>query len=50
MRDSELFTNKFQKVDVCEEPFQDLKQVQLELMENWSRHPNNTRNLRGRMV
>jgi tRNA(adenine34) deaminase len=50
MRDSELFASKFQKIEVREEPFQDLKQLQLELMEKWSRHPNNARNLRERMV
>ncbi|WP_433748059.1 nucleoside deaminase [Falsibacillus pallidus] len=46
IRDASLFNQRFNEVEVVEEPFEDLKVKQMELMKQWSLNPNNIMNLR----
>ncbi|MDA2424008.1 nucleoside deaminase, partial [Bacillus cereus] len=41
-----VFEGKFNKIDMVEEPFEDLKTRQRELMRQWELNPNNIINLR----
>ncbi len=41
-----VFEGKFNKIDIVEEPFEDLKTRQKELMRQWELNPNNIINLR----
>ena len=43
---TKVFDKKFCEVEVVEEPFDDLKERQMELMKLWSSNPNNVINLR----
>ncbi|MBT2681803.1 nucleoside deaminase [Bacillus sp. ISL-35] len=40
------FERRFNEVELIEEPYEDLKKRQMELMEKWSINPNNVANLR----
>lgn len=46
MKDSNLYDERFQKIDSVVEPFEDLKKIQMELMERWAEHPHNIANQR----
>lgn len=41
-----IFDKRFDEVELIEEPFEDLKKRQMELMNMWETHPNNIVNLR----
>jgi tRNA(adenine34) deaminase len=41
-----IFNERFDEVELIEEPFEDLKERQIELMNNWANNPNNIVNLR----
>lgn len=41
-----VFDERFNEVELIEEPFEDLKKRQMELMNNWATNPNNIVNLR----
>lgn len=41
-----VFEERFDEVDIIEEPFEDLKKRQVQLMEKWDINPNNVVNLR----
>ncbi|MEK5175710.1 nucleoside deaminase [Heyndrickxia sp. FSL W8-0496] len=41
-----VFEERFDEVDIIEEPFEDLKKRQVELMEKWAINPNNVVHLR----
>ncbi|WP_312097337.1 nucleoside deaminase [Niallia sp.] len=43
---SKVFDKRFCEVEVVEEPFDDLKEKQMELMKRWALNPNNVINLR----
>ena len=45
-KNSKVFEKKFGEIEVIEEPFNDLKEKQIELMKRWSSNPNNVSNLR----
>lgn len=46
LRDSQLFDERFERIEVIQEPFKDLKERQMQLMESWKDNPNNIQNLR----
>lgn len=46
IQDTKVFDQKFCKIEVVEEPFDDLKEKQMELMKLWSSNPNHVINLR----
>ncbi len=46
IKDALVFEEKFNKVEMVEEPFEDLKRRQSELMSRWTVNPNNVINLR----
>ena len=41
IKDSSLFTEKFNRIEMVEEPLEDLKKRQLNLMAKWETNPNN---------
>ncbi|MGD6834857.1 nucleoside deaminase [Sutcliffiella halmapala] len=47
---TKVFDNRFYEVEVVEEPYNDLKNKQLELMNRWSTNPNNVINLRKAVI
>ncbi|WP_318617536.1 nucleoside deaminase [Sporosarcina sp. YIM B06819] len=46
IKDSKVFDAKFDGVEMIEEPYEDLKNRQQELMSEWATNPNNVINLR----
>jgi tRNA(adenine34) deaminase len=46
IKDSKVFDNRFNVVEMIEEPYEDLKNRQKELMSKWAVNPNNVVNLR----
>ncbi|MEY8350626.1 nucleoside deaminase [Bacillus cereus] len=46
IKEASVFDEKFNKVEFIEEPFEDLKNRQKELMKQWELNPNNVVNLR----
>ena len=46
IKEASVFDEKFNKVELIEEPFEDLKNRQKELMKQWELNPNNVVNLR----
>ncbi|QTC43025.1 nucleoside deaminase [Bacillus sp. V3] len=46
IRDSSIFDDRFVGVELIEEPFEDLKERQSDLMEEWALNPNDIVNLR----
>ncbi|PFD16279.1 tRNA-specific adenosine deaminase, partial [Bacillus thuringiensis] len=46
IKNAVVFEGKFNKIDIVEEPFEDLKTRQKELMRQWELNPNNIINLR----
>ncbi|MFD3449473.1 nucleoside deaminase [Microbacteriaceae bacterium 4G12] len=46
IKDTLVFDERFSKVEMVEEPFEDLKRRQGELMSRWAANPNNIINLR----
>jgi len=47
IKSANIFDDRFNEVELIEEPFGDLKKRQMELMEKWSTNPNNIIHLRG---
>lgn len=50
IKDANIFDRKFQEIDVTEEPYDDLKMKQMELMMKWETNPNHVVNLRRRII
>ena len=48
IKDSSIFLEKFNRIEVVEEPLEDLKMRQLDLMAKWEMNPNNVTSLRKR--
>jgi tRNA(adenine34) deaminase len=46
LKATNVFDERFNEVELIEEPFEDLKKRQIELMEKWALNPNNVVNLR----
>lgn len=46
IKNASVFEGKFNKIEMVEEPFGDLKARQKELMRQWKLNPNNVINLR----
>lgn len=46
IKDSSVFLEKFDRIEMIEEPLEDLKKRQLVLMANWATNPNNVISLR----
>lgn len=46
IKDSAVFLEKFNRIEMVEEPLEDLKKRQLDLMANWVTNPNNVISLR----
>lgn len=46
IKGANVFEERFDEVDIIEEPFEDLKKRQVELMEKWGINPNNVVHLR----
>jgi tRNA(adenine34) deaminase len=46
MKATNVFNERFNEVELIEEPFEDLKKRQMKLMEKWALNPNNVVNLR----
>ncbi|MGF3104660.1 nucleoside deaminase [Rossellomorea sp. DUT-2] len=46
INDTKIFEKKFQEIEAIEEPYGDLKQKQMELMNKWITNPNHVTNLR----
>jgi tRNA(adenine34) deaminase len=46
IKDASIFEERFEQVEMIEEPFEDLKNKQKELMRKWSENPNNIIHLR----
>lgn len=46
IKDSSVFLEKFKRVEMLEEPLEDLKKRQLDLMTKWATNPNNVVSLR----
>lgn len=46
IKDTRIFYKKFYEIEAIEEPYEDLKQKQMELMSKWSTNPNHVINLR----
>ncbi|VDG96912.1 tRNA-specific adenosine deaminase [Lysinibacillus sphaericus] len=46
IKDAKVFDRKFHEIEAIEEPYDDLKKRQMELMSKWSANPNNVSNLR----
>ncbi len=49
IRDTLIYDRKYKKLEMVEEPFEDLKEKQIELLKKWDEHPNNVRNVRKRL-
>ena len=49
IKDSSIFLEKFNRIEVVEEPLEDLKMRQLDLMAKWEMNPNNVTSLRKEM-
>lgn len=49
IKDSSIFLEKFNRIEVVEEPLEDLKMRQLDLMAKWEMNPNNVISLRKKM-
>lgn len=49
IKDSSIFLEKFNRIEVVEEPLEDLKMRQLDLMAKWEMNPNNVTSLRKKM-
>ncbi|MEI5908227.1 nucleoside deaminase [Bacillus spongiae] len=50
IKDTKIYDKKFHEIDAIEEPYEDLKQKQMELMNKWSTNPNNVINLRKAVI
>lgn len=50
IKDAKVFDRKFSEIEAIEEPYDDLKKRQMELMGKWSANPNNVTNLRKAFV
>lgn len=50
LKTSNIFDNKFNEVEVIEEPYEDLKNKQMELLSKWTTNPNNVINLRKAVI
>lgn len=48
LKDASVFLEKFDRIEVMEEPFEDLKNRQKELMKSWEMNANNVTSLRNR--
>ena len=46
MKDAEVFDERFNVIEMIEQPYEDLKIRQKELMNSWAANPNNVANLR----
>ncbi|WP_347550017.1 nucleoside deaminase [Pseudalkalibacillus hwajinpoensis] len=46
IKNTQIFDKRFDEVEMIEEPYADLKELQMELMSKWSTNPNNVINLR----
>lgn len=46
IKDTSVFLEKFNRIEVVEEPWEDLKNRQLDLMTSWAKNPNNVTSLR----
>lgn len=46
IKDSSVFLEKFKRVEMLEEPLEELKKRQLDLMTKWAKNPNNVVSLR----
>ena len=46
IKDSKVFDERFNVVEMIEQPYEDLKNRQIELMTKWEVNPNNVKNLR----
>ena len=46
IKDSKVFDERFNVVEMIEQPYEDLKNRQIELMKKWEVNPNNVKNLR----
>lgn len=46
LKDSSIFSEKFNRIEMIEEPIEDLKKRQLDLMAKWEMNPNNVTSLR----
>ncbi|MEK4243838.1 nucleoside deaminase [Psychrobacillus sp. FSL K6-2684] len=49
LRDTSIFLEKFDRIEVIEEPFEDLKQRQMILMNSWKTNINNVTSLRNNL-
>lgn len=49
-KDAKIFDKKLREIEVIEEPYDDLKKRQMELMIKWSANPNNVTNLRKAVI
>ncbi|MGR3764156.1 nucleoside deaminase [Rossellomorea sp. NS-SX7] len=50
IEDTRIFDKKFNEIELIEEPYEDLKQKQMELMSKWSTNPNHVINLRKAVI
>ncbi|MFC4410291.1 nucleoside deaminase [Chungangia koreensis] len=46
IQESKVYESRFAKIETIAEPFDDLKEIQLELMDSWSKNPYNIANQR----
>jgi len=46
LKDSALYSSRFEAIQATSEPFDDLKKIQLAMMESWSKSPHNIVNQR----
>jgi tRNA(adenine34) deaminase len=46
IKETQIFDDRFKKVEMIPEPFNDLMERQIKLMELWAKNPNNIQNLR----
>ncbi|MFI8575378.1 nucleoside deaminase [Rossellomorea aquimaris] len=50
INDTKIFEKKFHEIEAIEEPYGDLKQKQMELMNKWLTNPNHVTNLRNAII
>lgn len=50
IKGAKIFDRKFREIEAIEEPYDDLKKRQMELMSKWSANPNNVTNLRRSVI
>ncbi|MCF6409636.1 hypothetical protein L1611_07825 [Alkalihalobacillus sp. EGI L200015] len=50
IKDTKVFDKRFYEVEAIEEPYDDLKKKQMELMSKWATNPNNVINLRKAVI